>query len=171
VASRNAEERAQLGREHDVLREKLRRAIELEKAVARREKAAMLKEVEVDAKEQATRGIIDGAKEAAKMIDVERATLRRREVAVQEREDHLTTLQIDLEARIQDLKEREAAVQEKEAKVEGLLAERSAWIERVVKWVGEANTSLDTLGLSPIPVAEAPSSLSVILPVLDSAAE
>jgi hypothetical protein len=63
------------------------------------------------------------------------------------------------------------ALQEKEAKVEELLAERSAEIERVVKWVSEANSTLDTIGLSPIQVAEAPSSLGTILPALDSAAE
>jgi hypothetical protein len=55
--------------------------------------------------------------------------------------------------------------------VEGLLVEQSAGIERVVKWVGEANSTLDILGLSPIQVAEAPSSLGAVLPVLDSAAE
>jgi hypothetical protein len=76
-----------------------------------------------------------------------------------------------MEVRARDLREREVAVQEKEAKLEGLLAEQSAGIERVVKWVGEANSTLDTLGLSPIQVAEAPSSLGAILPVLDSAAE
>jgi hypothetical protein len=55
--------------------------------------------------------------------------------------------------------------------VEELLVERSAGIERVVKWVGEANSTSDTFGLSPIQVAEAPSSLGTILPALDSAAE
>jgi hypothetical protein len=55
--------------------------------------------------------------------------------------------------------------------VEELLAERSTEIDRVVRWVGEANPSLDALGLSPIQVAEAPPSLGAILPVLDSAAE
>jgi hypothetical protein len=86
------------------------------------------------------------------------------EVAVLEKEARLTGLQTDMEARTQDLKEREA-------KVEGLLAEQSTGIERAVMWVGEANSSLDILGLSPIQVVEAPSSLGIILPVLDSAAE
>jgi hypothetical protein len=58
-----------------------------------------------------------------------------------------------------------------ETKMEGLLVEQNARVERVVKWVGEANTTLDTLGLSPIWVIEAPSSLDAVLPVLDSAAE
>jgi hypothetical protein len=55
--------------------------------------------------------------------------------------------------------------------MEELLAKRSAGIDRVVKWVGEANPTLDTLGLSPIQVAEAPPSLGVVLPALDSATE
>jgi hypothetical protein len=76
-----------------------------------------------------------------------------------------------MEVRARDLREREVAVQEKEAKLEGLLAEQSAGIERVVKWVGEANSTLDILGLSPIQVAEAPSSLGAVLPLLDSASE
>jgi hypothetical protein len=85
-------------------------------------------------------------------------------VAIQEKEARLAALQMDMEARTQDLKEQEA-------KVEGLLAEQSAGIERVVKWVGEANSTLDILGLSPIQVAEAPSSLGAVLPLLDSASE
>jgi hypothetical protein len=40
-----------------------------------------------------------------------------------------------------------------------------------VKWVGEANTTLHTLGLSPIRVTESPASLDAVLPVLDSTAE
>jgi hypothetical protein len=55
--------------------------------------------------------------------------------------------------------------------VEEFLAERSAGIDRVVRWVGEVYPSLDALGLSPIQVAEAPPSLGTVLPVLDSAVE
>jgi hypothetical protein len=55
--------------------------------------------------------------------------------------------------------------------MEELLAEWSVEVDWVVKWVGEANPTLDTLGLSPIGVAEVPPSLGAILPVLDSAAE
>jgi hypothetical protein len=83
----------------------------------------------------------------------------------------LASLRVDLANQAQDLREREVALQEKEAKVEELLAEQSTRIERVVKWVGEANSSLDTLGLSPIQVAKAPSSLGTILPTRDSTAE
>jgi hypothetical protein len=40
-----------------------------------------------------------------------------------------------------------------------------------VWWVGEANPSLDALGLSPIQVTKAPPSLGAVLPALDSVAE
>jgi hypothetical protein len=63
---------------------------------------------------------------------------------------------------------RETTFQEREAKVEELLEERSAGINRVVRWVGEANPSLDALGLSPIQIAEAPPSLGAVLLALDS---
>jgi hypothetical protein len=63
------------------------------------------------------------------------------------------------------------ALQEREAKMEELLAERSAGINRDVRWVSEANPSLDVLGLSPIQVTEGPPSLGAVLPVLDSTAE
>jgi hypothetical protein len=171
VASRTAEEQAQLERERDVQCEKMRRVIDREIAVGRREKAATQKEVEVELMERTAHHTIDGAKAAARMIDDERAGLQQREVAVQEKEARLVTLQTNLEVRTRGLKEWEVAVQEKEArlatlqadleartrdlkeqeaKVEGFLAEQSAGIKQVVKWVGEANTTLDTLGLSSI---------------------
>jgi hypothetical protein len=165
VASRAIEEWAQLERECDVQREKLRRVIDQEMAVAWREKAAILKDLEVEQKERAARHTIDNAKAVAKMIDEERADLQQRELAIQEEKAHLAARLVDMEVQARDFREREVAVQEKEAKVEGLLA------ERVVKWVGEANSTLDTLGLSPIQVPEARSSLGAVLPVLDSAAE
>jgi hypothetical protein len=55
--------------------------------------------------------------------------------------------------------------------VEEFLAERSASIDRIVRWVGEVNPALDALGLSPIQVTEAPPTLGAVLPVLDSTAE
>jgi hypothetical protein len=69
-----------------------------------------------------------------------------------------------MEARTRDLKEREA-------KVEEFLAEQRAGVERIMKWVGEASTSLEPLGLSPIQVVEAPSALDAALPALDYAAD
>jgi hypothetical protein len=84
----------------------------------------------------------------------------------------------ELATRTQGLKEweatlqkREMALQKREVKVEELLAERSVGIDWVVRWVGEANPSLDAHGLSPIQVAEAPPSLGTVLLVLDSATE
>jgi hypothetical protein len=65
VASRAAEKRAQLERESDVQREKMRRVIDRETVVAWREKAAIQKELEVEQKEQAARVIIDGERAVA----------------------------------------------------------------------------------------------------------
>jgi hypothetical protein len=48
VASRAAEERAQLEQERDVQREKMRRVIDREMVVARWEKAVILKDLEVE---------------------------------------------------------------------------------------------------------------------------
>jgi hypothetical protein len=131
-------------------------------AVATWEKAVTRKEMEVELKERSARHTIDTTKAMAKTIDDERAALNLQEVAVQEGEARLTAHRLDLEARNRDLEEREA-------KVEGFLAEQRAGVERIVKWVGEASTTLEPLGLSPIKVAEAPSSLGAVLPVLDSA--
>jgi hypothetical protein len=55
--------------------------------------------------------------------------------------------------------------------VEGFLVEQRAGVEQIVKWVGEASTTLEPLGLSPIQVVETPSSLGAILPALDSTSE
>jgi hypothetical protein len=149
----------------------MHRVIDRKMAVATREKAAAQKEKEVELKERTARHTIDAAKTMAKMIDDEQATLNHREqelshreAAVKEEEDCFSTLRTNLEARTHDLKVREA-------KVEGFLAEQHTGVERIVKWVGEASTTLEPLGLSPIQVAEAPSLLGAILPALDSAAE
>jgi hypothetical protein len=55
--------------------------------------------------------------------------------------------------------------------VEEFLAERSASIGRIVRWVGEVNPTLDALGLSPIQVMETPPSLGAVLPALNSTTE
>jgi hypothetical protein len=55
--------------------------------------------------------------------------------------------------------------------VEGLLVEQRAGAKQIAKWVGEACTALEPLGLSPIQVVEAPCSIGSVLPALDSAAE
>jgi hypothetical protein len=151
VASRAAEERAQL----EVQREKMRRVIDREMAVATREKVVTRKEMEVELKERSACHTIDTTKAMAKKIDDERATLNLREVAIQDEEACLAALRSGLEARTRDL-------EEWEAEVEGFLAEQRTGVERIMKWVGEASTTLEPLGLSPIHVAEAPSSIGQV---------
>jgi hypothetical protein len=128
----------------------------------------------------------------AKTIDDEQAALNHREqdlslleAAAKEEEDRLSALWTDLEARIralegqrlrqeeesQSLSKRLEALKHREAEVEGLLAEQHTVVQRIVNWVGEASTGLEPLGLSPIQVAEAPSSISSVLPALDSGRE
>jgi hypothetical protein len=84
VASRAAEEWAQLERERKVQHKKMHRVIDREVAVVRREKAATQKEAAVELKEHFAHQSINAAKTIAKMIDDERAILKQREVAVQE---------------------------------------------------------------------------------------
>jgi hypothetical protein len=185
VTSRNAEERAQLEQERDVLHEKMRSTLDREaavaqreKAVIRREKAAIERELEVEERAKAARDMINHTRAAAKLIEEQRAVLQEKELAVVEEKASVAARWVELATRAQDLKEREAALQEREmafqereAKMEELLAERSAGIDRFVRWVGEANPTLDSLGLSPIQVAEAPPSLGAVLPALESTAE
>jgi hypothetical protein len=75
VASRTAEERAQLERVREVQREKMRRVIDREMAVATREKAVTRKEMEVELKERSAHHTINTAKAMEKTIDDERAAL------------------------------------------------------------------------------------------------
>jgi hypothetical protein len=162
VSSRAAEERAQLEREREVQHEKMRMVIDREMVVATREKAVTRKEMEVELKERSACHTIDTAKAMAKTINDDRAALNLLEVTVQEEEACFAAHRSDLEAQTRDLEEREA-------KAEGFVAEQRAGVERIMKWVDEASTTLEPLGLSPIQVAEAPSSLGAILPALDSA--
>jgi hypothetical protein len=55
--------------------------------------------------------------------------------------------------------------------LEDLQAEHRAGVQRIAAWAGEASTTLVSLGVSPIPVLELPTSISDALPVLDSAAD
>jgi hypothetical protein len=55
--------------------------------------------------------------------------------------------------------------------LEDLRAEQRAGVQRITTWAGEASTTLVPLGVSPIPVSEPPTSISDVLPVLDSAAD
>jgi hypothetical protein len=55
--------------------------------------------------------------------------------------------------------------------LEDLRAEQRAGVQRITTWAGEASTTLVPLGVSPIPMSEPPTSISDVLPVLDSAAD
>jgi hypothetical protein len=55
--------------------------------------------------------------------------------------------------------------------LEDLQAEHRTGVQRIATWVGEASTTLVPLGMSPIPVLELPTSISDVLPVLDSVAD
>jgi septal ring factor EnvC (AmiA/AmiB activator) len=107
------------------------------------------------------------------------------EAVAKEEEDRLSTLRTDLEARTralegqrlrpkeesQSLSQRIEVLQHREAEVEGLLAEQRTGVQQIAKWVDEASTTLEPLGVSPIQAAEAPSSIGSVLPALESAAE
>jgi hypothetical protein len=77
----------------------------------------------------------------------------------------------ELAAGTRRLQEREVALREREAKVEELLAERSASIDRITSWVGAVNPVLEALGANPVRVSGASSPLGAALQVLDSTAE
>jgi hypothetical protein len=55
--------------------------------------------------------------------------------------------------------------------LEDLQAEHRAGVQRIAAWAGEASTALVPLGMSPIPVSELPTSISDVLPVMDSAVD
>jgi predicted metal-dependent hydrolase len=55
--------------------------------------------------------------------------------------------------------------------LDDLRAEQRVRAQRIAAWAGEASTTLVPLGVSPIPALVRPASISVALPVLDSAAE
>jgi chromosome segregation ATPase len=171
VASRATEERARLEQECEVVRENVGRVIDREIAVISQEKAAARKEKEVELKERAARHTIDTAKAIAKMINDKQATLNHleqdlslREAAVKEEEDRLSALWTNLGAQTralesqrqcqeeesQSLSQRLEAFKHREAEVEGLLADQHAGALRIAKWVDEASTALEPLGLSPI---------------------
>jgi hypothetical protein len=192
VSSRATEERAKLEQEREALHKKIGRTFDREVTVAFRERAVARKENEVELKGRTAHHTIDAAKAMAKTIDDEQAALNHREqnlslqeVAVKEEDDRLSALRTDLEARSRalegqrlcqeeesrSLSQRLEVLKRHEAEVEGLLEEQHTGVQRIAKWIGEASTTLEPLALSPIQVAEAPSSIGSVLPALDSAAE
>jgi hypothetical protein len=185
VSARYAGECVQLVQERDDLQEQLQKVLEREAAAAQWERAAVQREVKaiewelaaekkMSAAEGRTKIVLEltnHTKVVMELIKMQQAALAEREAAVVEGETNLTVHQEELAAQTRALQEQEASLPTREAKVEEYLAERSASIDRIVRWAGEVNPSLDALGLSPIRVAEAPPSLGAIFSVLDSAAE
>jgi hypothetical protein len=166
-----------------------RAAVRWETQAIEREPVAEMRMSTAEERTKTALELTNQAKVVMGLIKEQEATLTEREAAVVEGEAKLAahqeeqaarTLRLqeweaaveeELSAGTRRLQEQEVALQEKEAKVEEFLAERSASIDRIVRWVGEVNPSLDALGLSPIQVTEAPPSLGTILPVLDSTTE
>jgi hypothetical protein len=193
ASARHAEERAKLVLERELLQEQLQEARDREAAAFQREKAAMRREAEAlerqiaaeekilaaTEKEQAALELANQAKKAAAAVEAQEASLaelaatREAEVVarLQELQKRKEAMEEELAAGTWRLQEREAALWEREAKVEKLLAERSANIDRITRWVGAANPLLEALGANPIRVSEASSPLGTALQVLDSTAE
>jgi hypothetical protein len=61
------------------------------------------------------------------------------------------------------------AVEATRKALEDLQAEHRTGVQRIAAWAGEASMALVPLGMSPISVSELPTSISDVLPVLDSA--
>jgi hypothetical protein len=82
----------------------------------------------------------------------------------------------ELEERIRQFQAAQAApgpkaVEATRKALEDLQAEHHAGVQRIAAWAGEASTTLVSLGMSPISVSELPTSISDVLPVLDSAVD
>jgi hypothetical protein len=63
------------------------------------------------------------------------------------------------------------AVEATRKALEDLQAEHHARVQRIATWAGEASTTMVPLGMSPIPVSELLTSISDVLPVLNSTAD
>jgi hypothetical protein len=63
------------------------------------------------------------------------------------------------------------AVEAMQKTLEDLQAKHRAGVQRIAAWAGEAGTALVPLGMSPIPMLQLPTSISAVLPVLDSTAD
>jgi hypothetical protein len=138
-------------------------------------------ELEETAKKQAdveqnfARKVVDLVdREAA--VKTREADQNRREEALLARERWVRKRTDELAAEEERLKASQAALdrQAQEATlktVEALREEQHTGALRIAAWADEASTALVPLGISPIPVARTPESLSDALPVLDLAAE
>jgi hypothetical protein len=76
-----------------------------EMAVAQREKAAVLKDLEVEQKERTARLSFDSTKAAVKKIEDERAIFEQQKMAFQEEKARLAIYLKDIETRSRELKE------------------------------------------------------------------
>jgi hypothetical protein len=123
---------------------------------------AVERELAAEERSRVALELTNHTKTALELIKEEQAALAVWEAAVVEGEANLATHQEELAARTRGLQEQEASLQTRKAKVEEYLAERSTSIDRIMRWAGEVNPSLDALRLSPIRVAEAPPSLGTI---------
>jgi hypothetical protein len=171
-------------------------AFQREKAATRREAQALEREIAAEKKVQAAadkertaRELANQAKKLMEVTKVEEATLVELAAAAAKKEERLAAREAEEVAWLQELqrreeaveeelaagtrrlREREATLQEREAKVEGLLAKRSASIDQITWWVGAVNPLLEALGANPIWVPEAPSPLGAALQLLDSTAK
>jgi hypothetical protein len=170
-------------------------ALQREKAATRREAEALegliaveeMKQAVAD-RERTARELVAQARKASAAVEAEKATLADLAAAVARREEGLAAREAGEAARLQELQrreeaveeelaagtrrlqEREAALRERDAKVEGLLAEQRAGIDRLTRWVGAVNPLLEALGANPIWVPEAPSPFGAALQLLDSTA-
>jgi hypothetical protein len=163
-----------------------------ETTAAARELRAEEKAREAEKKTKAAETVAEQAKEVVKKAEEKETRLMQMEVEITKKQMELgdrelaaalearslASRAVELEVRAEEvnqqeaaLKEREAAFQAKEAKMRELLAERDSGISRIARWVDEVNPTLGGLGLSPIPVAEAPSTLDAALLALDSTSE
>jgi hypothetical protein len=150
-------------------------------AETRVQAAAEWEKISLELAEQAKKVVEATAAQEATLAELAAATAKReeeltareaKEVArLEELQEQEAAVEKELAAGTRRLREREAALQERVAKVEEFQSEWSASIGRIVRWADEVNSSLEGLGANPIWVAEAPSSLSVALQVLDSTAE
>jgi hypothetical protein len=159
-------------------------AAKRERAATRREADALERELAAEKKVQAAadreRTALELASEAKKVVEmtaVQEATLAELAAVAAKREERLAAREAEEVAWLQELQRREEAVeeelaagtrrvqehevalQEREAKVAELLAERSASIGQITRWVGAVNPLLEALGANPIRVPEAPSPL------------
>jgi hypothetical protein len=102
--------------------------------------------------------------------------LERREKLLDEHELEAEEKERTLEERVRQFQVAQAApgpeaVEATKKALEDLQAEHCAGVQRIAAWAGEASTTLVSLGMSPIPVSQLPTSISDALPVLDSVAD